>query len=333
MKILLGNNSFSYLAGSETYMLTLATELRRLGHEVTAYSPLLGLIATKLEAIGVRCINELEGDNPTQARPFSPILQESEGQFDVAICAHYEITRTIRKKFANIPIIAICHGILHSHPETGEIFPEHPVTDMKVDQYISVSEEIQSMLKNKYGIESIVMRNLFDLEKFAPSGALPEKPKSILINSNYWGVDDEINQIIKDVAKHYGARLMAVGANFVPASEVHEILKEADIVFGMGRSVMEGFCAGKIAVVHGRWGTGGVITPESYETLKKTNFSGRSIEEGIINNLLPAEEIIKQIDAAWKPEIVSANIELAKQNHDVKVIAAQFLDIANKLIK
>lgn len=333
MRILIGNATLSLLAGSETFILTLATELKRLGHEVTAYSTDLGLIAAKLEAIGVRCVNELVGDNSTQARPFSPILEEAEGQFDVAICSHYEITRTIRKKFANLPIIAICHGILHSNPQTGEIWPEHPVTDMRVEQYIAVSEEVQRLLKTSYGIDSMIIRNFFDLEKFKPEGNLPEKPRSILVSSNYWGVDSDINKIIKEVADHYGARFMGIGANFVTTSETDEVMKEADIVFGMGRSVLEGFCAGKIAVVHGRWGTGGVITPESYETLKLTNFSGRPFEEGAMNELLPAEEIIKQIDAAWNQKTIDDNQEIAKLKNNVQVSVQAFLGAAERLIK
>ncbi len=337
MRILVANQTLSLLAGSETYILTLAKELKRLGHEITAYSPDLGLIAAKLEGIGVRCVNELAGDGNAQARPFSPILEEAEGSFDVAICSHYEITRTIRQKFANLPIIAICHGILHSNPNTGEIWPEHPVTDLRVEQYISVSEEVQRLLKNVYGIDSMIIRNFFDLEKFKPeeipSRLIPEKPKSILVNSNYWGVESDINRIIKEVADHYEARFMGVGANFMPATEIDEVIREADIVFGMGRSVLEGLCAGKIAIVHGRWGTGGVITPESYETLKLTNFSGRPFELGSQQELLPAEEIIRQIEASRSIDTFERNQKIVKKNHDVRVAAKQFLEIAEKLIK
>jgi len=330
MKILIGNQTFSILAGSETYMLTLATELVRLGHDVTAYSPNLGFIATKLEAIGVKCINTLTGEDKGQIEPFNPIMTESEGSFDVAICAHYEITKTIRTKFPSLPIIAIVHGIIHSNPNTGEIFPEHPVTDMDIDQYVAVSEEVQNLLKSVYNIDSKLIRNFFDLNRFKKEGKLKKKPETILVNSNYWGVEDEINKIIKGVANHYKAKFIGIGANFATTYETDKIIKDADIVFGMGRSVMEGLCMGKIAVVHGRWGTGGVINKNSYETLKLTNFSGRPTSG--IGQLLPSEEIVKQIDAAWNKKAVDESYELVKKNHDVKKAAKQFLDIANKLI-
>lgn len=339
MKILIFNNTLALLAGSETYTLTLATELKRLGHDVTSYSPHLGLIATKLEALGIKCVSELVGENKAQIRPFNPILEEEEGKFDIAIGAHYDRTKEVREKFPNLPIIAICHGILHGNKETGEIYPEHPVTNIKNIQYVAVSEEIQDLLKLEYGIESMLIRNFFDLEKFKPSEAPIEKIKTIMVSSNYWGVESPINQVIKEVADHYQARFIGVGANFVTTSETHEVMKDADVVFGMGRSVMEGFCMGKIAVVHGRWGTGGVITPESYEELKKTNFSGRkyypeTIAEPLVQPLLSSEEIINQINAALlSTEHFSKTQEIAKMKHNVRISVQAFLGAAERLIK
>lgn len=341
MKILLFNNTLSILAGSETYTLTLAAELKRLGHDVTAYSPHLGIIATKLEGMGVKCVNTLQGEGNGQIQPFSPILSEPEGKFDVAIGAHYDRTREVRQKFPNLPIIAVCHGILHGNPATGEIYPEHPVTDMRIEQYVSVSEEVQGVLKNVYGIDSVIIRNFFDLERFKKTEDLPEKPRTILVSSNYWGTESEINTIIKEVADHYNARFIGIGANFVTTYETEDAIRQADIVFGMGRSVMEGFCCGKIAVVHGRWGTGGVIRTSNYESLRKTNFSGRKFVENIaperiedlVNPLLSSKDLIEQIDNYWANSWIDENIKIAKEEHDVKKAAEKFIEIANSLIK
>ena len=329
MKILIGNNSFDILAGSESWMLTLATELRKLGHDVTAYSSQLGFIATKLSAIGVKCVDKLDPAGG-KSNKFCPAFNDEDDNFDVVICAHYEITNYIHQQLPDVPIIGVCHGIIHKNPETGEIYPEHPVTDFKVN-YISVSEEVQGLLKDVYGLESVVIRNFFDLERFKKEGKLPKKPKTFLVNSNYWGPKDPINKIIKDVSIHYNAEFQGVGANFSPAYEVETIVKNVDVVFGMGRSVMEGACMGKLAVIHGRWGTGGVLTPESYEDLKLTNFSGRAVkgERGFMN----ADDIIKDIDLNFNQKNVDAVYDLIKKDHNVKVVAKNILEMANELIK
>ena len=328
MKILIGNNTFDILAGSESWMLTLATELKRLGHEVTAYSPQLGFIATKLSAIGVKCVDKLDPAGG-KSNKFCPSFNEDDDSFDVVICAHYEITNYIHAQLPDVPIIGVCHGIIHSNPETNEIYPEHPITDFKVN-YISVSEEVQGLLKEVYGLESVVIRNFYDLDRFKKVGKLPKQPKVFLVNSNYWGPKDPINKIIKEVSTHYNAEFRGVGANFAPTFEVEECLKDVDVVFGMGRSVFEGACMGKLSVIHGRWGTGGVLTPKSYENLKLTNFSGRAVKGE--NTLMSAEDIIKDIDIHFNQKNVDAVYDIIKKDHNVKVSARQILDMANKLI-
>lgn len=328
MKILMGNNTLDWLAGSEMWTLTLAAELKKMGHEVTAYSPQLGFIATKLEAMGVRCVKEIS--TADGVKPFNPILEEPQSNFDIVICAHNEITKYIKSRLPNVPIIAVVHGIIHKNPDTGEIYPEHPVTEFKVDQYLAVSEEVQDLLLQVYGIQAKLLRNFFDLERFKKVGKLPAKPKTILVNSNYWGVDDEINKIIKEVADHYDAKFIGIGANFASTFEVEDVMKDVDIVFGMGRSVLEGVCMGKIGVVHGRWGTGGVITPENHEELARTNFSGRKWQSG--NTLLPSATIIEQIDAAWNQKSVNAMHEIMKKEHNVKVAAKWLIDLAEEII-
>lgn len=333
MKILLGNNTLALLAGSETYILTLATELKKQGHEVSAYSTQLGFIATQLEGIGVKCFDKIETAGQKEMAPFDPYLKPKNGNFDIIICAHHDVTKYLHQQLPEVPIIGIVHGILHKSPE-GKIWPEHPVTDFKVN-YVVASEEIQDKLERDYNLDSIIIRNFFDLEKFKKEGSLRETPKVFLVNSNYWTAQDEVNQIIKQVAVHYDAQFQGVGANFQPSYEVEAIIKDVDLVFGMGRSVLEGACMGKSAVVHGRWGTGGVLTPERYEDLKKTNFSGRPDgggEDNIKQSLHSPEEIIRSIDKNFNQENVDAIYEIIKKDHNVEVAAKQFIELAQTLI-
>lgn len=304
MRILLGNNAFDALGGSETWMMTLSDELIRLGHELIAYSPKLGFVSDKMA--GIKCVREITDEKP-----------------DLAICAHYDITNYIHSKLPDTPIIAVVHGILHKEGDT--ILPEHPVSFKENIKYIAVSEEVQAKLKNDYGIDSLVVRNFFDLDKFKKTKNLSEKPKSFLINSNYWGIDDAISKIISETADHYSAITMMIGIESVPVYGVSDVIEDADIVVGMGRSVMEGACMGKMAIVHGRWGTGGIITPESYQTLKLSNFSGRV--NGQKAELITAEELIKQIDRYYNQQNIDEVYKIISGKHNVKIAAKQILDL------
>lgn len=331
MKILLGNNTLSLLAGSETYILTLATELKRLGHDVSAYSTELGFIATQLEAVNIKCFDKIETAGQKAVAPFDPYLKPKSGNFDVIICAHHEITKYLHQQLPNVPIIGIVHGILHKGPQ-GQIWPEHPVTDFKVN-YVVASEEIQRKLQNDYNLDSVIIRNFFDLNKFKKEGELSASPKIFLVNSNYWGPQDEISRIIKDVSLNYDAQLHGVGANYQPSYEMEAIIKDVDVVFGMGRSVLEGACMGKLAVIHGRWGTGGVLTPKSYETLKLTNFSGRPWAHDYVEPVFtPVDILTGAIDLNFNQENVDAVYEIIKKDHNVEVAAKKFIELAQTLI-
>lgn len=332
MKILFGNNTLDILAGSETWTLTLAAEMKRLGHDVRAYSPQLGFIAMQLEALGISCVSEFK--KAGNELKFSLELQD-DGQGedpDVIICNHNQITKDLHAAFPNVPIIATVHGILHKHPETGEIFPEHPVTEFPVSQYVAVSEEVQGLLKEVYNIESVVIRNFFDLEKFpflpmAATGSPRQKPLSFLINTNYSGKGSPEVDTILEVAKHYDATVKALGANFAPSWDIQAIIKDCDVVVGMGRSVLEGFCMGKIALVQGRWGTGGVLTQKTYDLIKETNFSGRNSQ----GKQASAQEIITMIDQALDPENITWQEKVVKENHDVRMAAQSYLALAEML--
>lgn len=329
LKILMGNNTLEILAGSETFTYTLACALKKLGHEVTAYSPALGFIAMQLEKEGIKCVSGFS--QKQEAHKFNPVLEEeSDEDFDVIICNHYQITHDLHKRFPHVPIIATVHGILHADVNTGEIWPEHPVTEFKVGQYVAVSEEVQALLKDVYGIDSVVIRNFFDLEKFKWTDYLEGKtpaPKTFLINSNYLALNDPQVQVLKDVVKHYDAQFKAIGANFTGSWDLQNVIADVDVVIGMGRSVLEGFCMGKIGLVQGRWGTGGVLTPKTYETIRQSNFSGRNSE----GKYATAEEIIAMIDEAISPEQFQWQKQIVEKEHSSIEAAKRFLEIAERL--
>ncbi len=313
-KVLLGNNTLDTFAGSETWTYTLAVELQRRGFSVVAYSPLQGQIARRLEAIGVECISSLaEADQP-----------------GVIICSHHDITGELHHRFPRAPIIATVHGTLHQGLRNHEILPEHPVTDFKVNQYIAVSEEVEALLRQTYGIESVIVRNFFDLTRFKWSPVLPNAvPRSIVLNDNYSTRHDEEIRVIEQVAAHYGAELRFIGANFEESWEIEDVLRQADVVVGMGRSVLEGFCMGKVALVHGRWGTGGVLTQDTYDLLKQTNFSGRNSS----GRLASPADIIKSIDSAITQLRPDWQRAVVLENHDVRKAAATLVELAHRLRK
>jgi hypothetical protein len=326
LKILLGNNTLSLLAGSETWTYTLALALQALGHQVSCFSPDLGTIAQKLMDAGIQCYSDV---GKAQSRVFSYILdEETNHDYDVIIANHNHIVAYLRAQFPTKPIISTVHGIIHFMEDGRTIAPEHPALDCGVNQFVAVSEEIKDKLLNDYGLESVIIRNGFDMNRFgAIRPANQDKPKQFLINSNYCSKDDPIVLSIRDAAKMMGAKVAAIGHNFTPTADPIRAIEDSDVVFGMGRSVLEGVAGGRLGIVYGRWGIGGPIVESNIEELRKYNFSGRNAKSEFIS----PEDLVAMISQYYIPSVLSWGQAYIARDHNVMLAAEKYVALAREL--
>jgi len=268
---------------------------------------------------------------PTSSRPFSIILTPKENDdFDLIIANHHQVVTVLRNRFPRVPIVSTIHGVIHRMKDArGQDIdaPEHPALEAKVDQFVAVSEEVQAKLNNDYALDSVIIRNFFDVSRFkAKRQVTPDRPLRIMFNSNYALKDDQETQVLAEVARHYGGRLMAVGQNFAMNKNMMEAIEEADIVIGMGRSVLEGVCAGRLGIVHGRWGTGGVVNERNINVLRACNFSGRNSG----GDLWTADRFIEEIDANYNEKTIEWGRNYVLREHNAASAADKYLLFAGK---
>lgn len=328
LKILLGNNSLGILAGSEFWTYTLAIQLKKLGHQVQGFSPELGIISEELDKESISSFNQI---STSGVKPWTFVLEEEpDHNYDVIIANHNHIVRYLRNQFPKTPIISTIHGIIHFQEENGkEVWaPEHPELESGVNQFIAVSEEVREKLRKDYNIDSLIIRNFINPKRFYPKRKISKKPKQFLFNSNYHGKNDPEVQTLREVAKYYGAKLTAIGMNFTQTFDTIKAVQDADVVVGMGLSVLEGVAAGRLGIVHGRWGTGGVIHRGTVEEIRKFNFSGRNSE----GKYLTAEELIKEIDQFYNPETINWGVQYIRREHNAVAAAESFVRIARDLL-
>lgn len=328
LKILLGNNTLSLLAGSETWTYTLAIQLKSMGHDVSCYAPKLGIISEQLITAGIPCYDDF---HVSKIKPFSYVLEEKvDHNYDVIISNHHHIVEYLREKFPSKPIISTIHGIIHF--DGKEKAPEHPALNSGVGQFVAVSEEIQEKLLNDYGLDSIIIRNFFDIKKLSsipPTPVLPYgKFRQFLVNTNYSDRNDPVLTVVREVAKHFGAKVAAVGQNFNQSFDLTKAITDSDIVFGMGRSVLEGVAAGRFGIVHGRWGTGGVVCENNLDDVRRYNFSGRNRTD---KKIATAQEIIGMIDLYYKRPTLEWGMQYAAREHNVVFAAERYVQIARDL--
>ena len=144
MRVLFTNRMLAKPAGTETQTYALAVELKRLGHEVCCYSPVLGMTAERLGAAGIQVRDKLQFiDKPSVIH----------GQ-------HAEAVRAAQ--FFHVPWLFVCHGPEHEleRPPAG------------ANAYVAVSPEVARMVP-----DASIIANSIDLERFAfcPTHTKPKK--------------------------------------------------------------------------------------------------------------------------------------------------------------
>lgn len=326
LRILIGNNTLSLLAGSETWTYTLARQLKEMGHFVACFGTELGVISDKLNEEGIFCYSEVIKDG---ARTFSYVLEEPKDHtYDVIIANHWNVVEYLRSQFPTTPIISTIHGVLHFLEDGKSRGPEHPALEAGVNQFVSVSEEVRDMLLKDYGLDSVVIRNFFDLKRFGALRPANDKPKQFLINTNYSSGDEPVVRNIRDAARKLGIKVAAVGVNFAQTMDITRAIEDSDVIFGMGRSVLEGIAAGRLGIVHGRWGTGGAVIEANAEELRHFNFSGRNAKS---QEPISADEIIELVEKHYTQKNLEWGKNYIAREHNVALAAEQYVRLAREL--
>jgi len=308
MRILLSNQTLSLLAGSETATYTMAVELKRLGHEVSAFSFHLGAVSDKLKEAGIEVMDNLEGKRDA---------------FDLVFANHFDPTCYVKAKCPNTLIVFTIHGIIGG-PETPPLF---------CDAYVAVSEEVKELMKKQYNIDCHIIRNAVDLERFKETKPRDPEIKNVLLSSSYYGQGSETFQKIFDACAVMNATVHATGKNFKWLWGIEEIYNNVDLVITLGRGCLEAMACNRPAIVIGHWGknqelsSDGIITDKSIEKIRTCNFSSRAIR-----NEIGTKEIVDLIDAVKKHGRDYDYRKLVNKDHDIKNSVRQYLDIAAELI-
>lgn len=302
MRILLGNNTLAHFAGSETHVYSLAVELKIRGHHVVAFSTVLGEMAKKLQEAGIEVTNDLTG---------------KKDDFDVIFSSHFGTTNHIKAKIPNVPIIFTLHGIIGN--------PEEP--PLYCEQYVAVSEEIQDIYKERYGIDATIIRNGIDLERFNETKPRSEKPRKILLSSSYYTENSHVFNSIMQAAKIVNAELHCMGTHFQIIWDTPAIYNTVDMVITLGRGCLEAMACNRPVICLGHWGQNqelsadGLVTKDNIKEIRKNNFSSRRFRKEWI-----AKDIVEEI---LKYDNTTNYRELAKKDHDIRLVADKYLKLAN----
>lgn len=276
LRLLMTNNTLAARAGTELYVRDLAAALVRRGHQVTAYSPLLGEVAHELRKDTVAVTDDL---GPLEQAP------------DLIHGQHHLETMTALQRYPRVPAIYVCHGWL----PWEEAPPLHP----RIRRYVAVDEVCRDRLVLEAGIPETRIRlllNFVDLARFRPRDPLPERPRRALVFSNP-ARERPYLEALRAACAAEGISLDVVGAGSGNAtSKPERVLPSYDLVFAKARAALEAMAVGAAVVLWNEDRMGPMVTADGFDALRPLNFGVRTLAEDVLPDRLIRE--IRRYDPA-----------------------------------
>lgn len=301
MRVLITHSKF-LLGGSETYAVTVAEQLERLGHEVTFF-------AGEASPQG----RDLLASRGLRLTSGAPAELADRDDFDAVLAQDAASAYSAAAK-RKVPIVFVVHGLAcFEHPPQG-LEPLPPVMVMN-DQ---LARHVSAMARKP---EIVRLRQPIDIQRFKARPAGP-KARRVLAFSNY--LQDDRMAMLQQACDDLGLELVTMGVNSKTSIVPQERVAAADIVVGYGRSVLEGMAMGRAAYVWDRGGGDGWVTPESYPELEADGFSG-----GATKAVIDTDRLRDDL-AAYRSELGPLGRDLIRNHHSAQPHAEALIELLER---
>ncbi len=297
MKVVLGRQSLAALGGSETYALTVARELERLGHDVTLATEELGVAAAAAGARGIRVVR----------------LEEAPSDCD-AVIAH------------DLPMAAV---LAAKYPDARRVFVIHTdVWDLQLPPLIPGLVHAVVACSDRFAARAralpleapiIRLREPIDTDAYLYTKALPDRPSRALIVSHY--LRGERRRMLVDAWENAGIECVQAGSHAELIVDLAPELARADIVVAKARAALEGMCAACAVYIYDQYGGDGWVTPDNYPAFEADHFAGQATARPRSSADLVADL------ADYDPEMGTANHELVRSHHGARHHAIELVAI------
>jgi len=290
--------------GPQTYALTVAEQLARLGHAVTLFARELGDVAGLARE---RCL--------TVTDQIGALPERADG---VLVGVDRSLAFELADRYPRAARVFVMHSIDEIH------LP--PPVDGVVAATLALNDRFAASAAACVGAGEVVrLRQPVDLRRFGVSNRKPApRPSRVLLLGNYLGQPGSRAQFLKDAWAPAGLQWEQVG--YPNASlDVTSAMEDVDIVVGYGRSIVEAMGRGKAAYVFDHAGADGWVTPESYERVEAAGFSGMS-------SAPPPDATRLRADLdAYRPELGRLGHDLIRIHHDARDHAAALVALLRRL--
>ena len=298
MQILITHDGFSGFGGTESYMLTVAEQLQRTGHDVAIFAPELGAMADFARSRGVRVLEPYELPDGCDL-----VLAQ-----DTATCLE------LAPRYPEAKVIYVAHSYVHA-------LQTPPQLPGAYDALVVLNDRMLKWARGLAHVERVVrLRQPVDTNRFRLTHPRQTGPPRVLVLSSYqFGSRAEQ---LTEACRQVGIPLRwLTQTTATPEREI----AGADAVIGLGRSAIDAMTASRAVLVLGPLGGDGWVTPASYPRLEADGFTGRSSD-----TMLDANAVAEQL-AAWNPMMGNTNRDLVARYHDVRDHASELIALAGEL--
>ncbi|HEY2435697.1 MAG TPA: hypothetical protein VGH93_00850 [Solirubrobacteraceae bacterium] len=298
LRIVLATYSLAYIGGTESYAVTVAHELRRLGHDVTLAAEELGPVAELAERDGLR-VARLPTELPRQC--------------DVAIVQDAIVTAPVVDRYPGAGIVHVAHSDIFDH--------QLPVlTPGIVHAVVALSGRLEMRMRALALEAPIVrLRQPIDTDRFVSAGPLPPRPRRALLLGNY--LRGERRDALLDAWSSAGIEFTQVGGEAHHELDVRPAITEADIVVAKSRAALEGMACARAVYVYDEFGGDGWITPERYDGFEADGFAGLASEKPRRPADLAADVEGYSAEMGW------INREIIRTHHSARRHTARLVDV------
>lgn len=304
MRVIVANPRLAAPGGSETYALTIAEHLARLGHEVLLFAPTVG---EPVAGWAHRRSLMLLAEENALPEATGALITNVDPGLSLRLAARYP---------------SAVH-LFVPHSEEDRFLP--PPLPGAVSATIALSERQRVRAAARPGAGEVVrLRQPIDLALFAPRRPPAEPPRVVLLLGNYHGMRTGRAAEIKDAWGTSGMEWRQLGADKATL-DVAPVMAQADIVVGYGRAALEGMASGRPVYVHDHSGTEGWVSADAYEALEAGGFAVSERRRGRTASDLRAD--LRE----YSPDLGRIGHELVRAHHDARQHAAELVALVERL--
>jgi hypothetical protein len=304
MRVVLGTHHLIAPAGADTYLVTVAEQLQRLGHEVVIHALEQGELADRARERGL-AVAAVERELPEDC--------------DAVMCQDRVSAYELAARYPGAAHAFVCHSDVFS-------IDEPPAVPEVVRAVVAMSDRVRRHLESQpLQAEIVRLRQPIDLTHFAPSGLARQAPRRVVAVSNY--LEGPRLDLLREACAAENLELELYGSAGTVVADPRPAMGEADIVVGKGRVVLEAMACARAALVYDFMGFGGWVTPERYPALEADAFAGQA-------EPLPADVgRLREELRRYSAEMGVVNRDLAQAHHDAAGHARSLVELLERLTR